>query len=104
MTNWKNWVMFKPISDFYHMFFTNDIGMSLRKWGFVFTLFAAYHMQLSVLDDHIKQNIISSWMIFGAVCLGMVTAPQIIDLLTKSKDGATPDKSPDKAPDGAKQD
>jgi hypothetical protein len=75
------------------MFFTNDSGMSLRKGGFAFALFAAYHLQLSVVDDHIKQNIISSGMIFGSVCIGLVTITDLIKFLHRDKD--EPDPKPD---------
>lgn len=81
--NWKKWVVFKPIVDFYNMMFVNDVGASLRKVGFVFSLFCAMDLQKSILDDNIKQIVISHWQIFGAVCIGLVTIPELIKFLNK---------------------
>jgi uncharacterized membrane protein len=75
-------IVFKPIADIYNAFFTNDKGMSLRKIGFVFALLCAYQLQTSITDDHIKQNVISAWQIFGAVCVGLVTIPELIKVLS----------------------
>jgi len=75
--------IFKPLSDLYHMFFTNDKGMSLRKGGFVFGLICAYRLQTSIVDDHVKQGVISSWQIFAAVCIGLVTIPELIKFLNR---------------------
>jgi hypothetical protein len=79
----------KPFVDIYNAFFANNEGMSLRKLAFAFALGAAYQLQQSVLDDHVKQNIISSWQIFGAVCIGLVTIPELIKFLNRGKDEPT---------------
>lgn len=77
-----------PLIDLYHSFFNNDKGMSFRKLGAVFAMYAAYHLQLSILDDNIKKMVILAWMTFGAVCIGLVTIPDLIKFLNK-KDSET---------------
>lgn len=86
MSNWKNWVIFKPVFDFYNSFFNNDQGFSFRKLYASIALIFAYQLQTSILDDHVKQQVIYAWMMLGAVCIGLVTIPDLIKFLNKKDD------------------
>lgn len=86
----KEWVIFKPFIDLYNSLFNNDKGFSFRKLYAVFAIWAAYQLQLSVLDDKIKAAIILYWQVLGAVCIGLVTIPELIKFLNKNKPDETP--------------
>jgi len=88
MKNWKNWVIFKPLKDFYNSLFNNNDGFSYRKILAGFSIFAAYKLSLDIESDEIKQHVIASWQILGATCIGLITVPQLITLFSNKKDEA----------------
>lgn len=86
MGNWKEWVIFKPIVDIYNSLFNNDKGISFRKGYAVIAIIYAYQLQLSILDDKVKEKIIYSWQLVGLLCIGLVTIPDLIKFLSSKKD------------------
>lgn len=84
-SNYKNWLIFRPFKDFYYSLFNGNGGFSYRKIASVFALYAAYQLQLSITNDNVKQAVIASWQIFAAVCIGLITIPQLISFLSSKK-------------------
>lgn len=80
--NWKNWVVFKPVVDFYHSLFNNNLGFSFRKGAAVFALWTAREISLNITDSAQMVACAASWKIFAAVCIGLVTIPELIKFLS----------------------
>lgn len=85
MKNWKEWALIKPFFDFYHSFFNNDMGFSFRKCGAAFAIYTAGKISLSIQDQTMKFYVCCAWMVFAAVCIGLVTIPQLIQFLSDKK-------------------
>lgn len=90
MKNWKNWIIFKPIKDFYNSLFNNNDGFSYRKGLGIFSAVVALHLSEQVTNDEVKQHIIASWQILCAICVGLITVPELIkfalQLFNKNKE------------------
>lgn len=87
MKNWKEWVLIKPVFDLYNSFFNNDNGFSFRKVMAAFSVFCvAYKLSMSVTDDTKKVELVIYWLAFGALCIGLVTIPDLIKFLNKKED------------------
>ncbi|HXP52193.1 MAG TPA: hypothetical protein VN922_19710 [Bacteroidia bacterium] len=90
--NWKQWIIFKPVFDLYHSLFNNDNGFSYRKLMAGFSVFmTAYKLSMSVTDNELKVKLVIVWLIFGAICIGLVTIPDLIKFLSANKQ-LDPDK------------
>lgn len=86
MSNWKDWVIFKPIKDVYNSLFNNDNGFSYRKGMSAFACFVAYKMSLDIKDDFVRERVIYAWQIVALAGIGLVAIPELIKFLNKSKD------------------
>ena len=78
----KNWLIFKPFIDFYKMFFTENGGFSWRKITATFSVvYVAANLSLSVKDEKLKVELVSVWLFFASVLIGLIAIPQIIQII-----------------------
>ncbi len=62
-------------------------GYSARKLSAFYSIvIAATFLSYKFGDVNNAVKLVDSWLIFAAVCLGLVTAPQIIELINKKSD------------------
>lgn len=94
MKNWKEWAIFKPVVDLYHSFFNNDNGFSFRKLLAAFSIVGvAAKLSIAITDEPLKFKVIVVWLLFGAVCIGLVTIPELIKFIhINGKDDSDLDK------------
>lgn len=76
--NYKNWVIFNPIKDFYNSLFNNCDGFSYRRGLGIFAAVVAFILSEKVTDQKVLQHVIASWQIMAAVCVGLITIPDLI--------------------------
>ena len=89
----KDWIIFRPIKDLYNSLFNNEEGFSFRKIAAIFSIIVvAAKETYSIVSDVYKFYAVVSWLVFAAVCIGLVTIPDLIKFLNKTKeekDGTT---------------
>ena len=94
---WSDFWLFKPVKDLYNSLFASDGGFSFRKLGAAFGIFyIAAKLSLSVVDEKIKYDLVLVWLVFAAVCIGLVTIPDLIKFISTSK--TTPPTNQDAPP------
>ena len=93
--SWKNWIIFKPISDMYNMFFNNDKGFSLRKFGFVAAVIFAYLAFNRLKEEKYILDSGNIWLIFAGICIGLITVPDLIKAVTTIFKGKTDETKPE---------
>jgi hypothetical protein len=74
-------------ADLYKSFFADKDGFSARKMSaFWAVVIVSTYLSVKHSDPANSVTIIQSWLVFGAACMGMVTAQQISDFKNGKKE------------------
>jgi hypothetical protein len=95
MVNWKNWVIFKPIKDFYNTFNNKEVGASARKsTGFYSVVVMASYITIRLLPKEDMLYALYAWLVVGLLSLTIITVEQLIKLKNGiSKNNTTEEKN-----------
>lgn len=82
MKNYRNWLIFKPIADFYNMFFNNEAGFSWRKIAATAGVGFAYLAFNRLKDEKYILESGNIWLVFAGICIGLVAVPELIKVVS----------------------
>jgi hypothetical protein len=78
------------VQDIYNSFFTNEKGFSSRKLTAFVGIMTAVYSTHRFVDSKVVVEVITVWLLFSLLCLGIVTMEHIIKFKNEKKDGQTP--------------
>lgn len=79
----KNWAIFQPFISLYYALFNDERGFSYRKLGATFALYTAAKISFTITVEDTRFYLVITWIAFGAVCIGLVTIPDLIKFLSE---------------------
>lgn len=89
-----NWIA-RLIDNFFGSFDTKDHGFSARKLSAFASVSIGAYATFRYCTAEVLDAVLSTWLLFAAACLGLITAQQLIS--TKIKPTTTNEKPTDQS-------
>jgi 4-amino-4-deoxy-L-arabinose transferase-like glycosyltransferase len=67
----------------------HSLGYSARKLSALSAIIAAYYVTYMFTNVDVLDYVLTAWLCFALLCLGIITAQQVIELKNGKKDDET---------------